>query len=211
MSDAELMGAVVAGGDEGFAIFHERFAGVLAGFIRPILWDTAEAADALQDALFQIWKDAGRFDPARGSLNSWAIVIARNKALDRRRRSGRQRRWLETGSEITIEIEPQKVQTPDVSLMRSDEARRVRAALVYLSAGEREALECAFLGDMTHVETALKLGIPLGTVKARIRRGLLSLREIMRTDQPPARSELRSRANAMLKHVDTECLWELAA
>ncbi|MBA2585030.1 MAG: sigma-70 family RNA polymerase sigma factor [Chthoniobacterales bacterium] len=191
MSDAEILSQLVSGDETGFWIFYARFSATLFSLIRHILWDAQEAEEALQDAFTQMWKNSSRFDPARGTLFSWAVAIARNKALDRLRRARRHQRIYDCLAEERSAAELQAKQFPASGLMESDERGRVRAALVLLSSAEREVIELAFFSGMTHVEISRKLLLPLGTTKARIRRGLLTLRHAFEVEERTTENGLR--------------------
>lgn len=191
MSDAEIANQFVSGDETVFGIFYTRFSTTLFSLIRRILWDAQEAEEALQDAFTQMWKDSSRFDPARGTLFAWAATIARNKAIDRLRRARRHQRIYECLAPERSAAELQARQFPASGLMKSDERARVRAALALLSHAEREAIELAFFAGMTHVEISQKFLIPLGTVKARIRRGLLALRHALNAAERPTQGEGR--------------------
>ena len=128
----------------------------------------------------QMWKRTATYDATRSSLFTWAVMIARHKAIDRLRSRQRQTRLSEA---VANETEPFAVSAPsdqaDNALARTDERERVRAALSQLGAAQREAIDLAFFGGLTQTQIAERLGAPLGTVKARIRRGLLALREVL--------------------------------
>ncbi len=191
MSDTELFRELVSGGDAGFAVFHERLSTALFFSIRHILWDAQEAEDALQDAFMQMWKSSSRFDPARGTLFSWAVTIARHKALDRLRRARRHQRIWEVMTADGSAEEPQFEKFPDTSLVEADERNRLLVALALLSRRKREAIELAFFDGMTHVEISQKCQVPLGTIKARIRRGLLTLRHELPAEERTTRDGVR--------------------
>lgn len=177
-SDQALIHGLTSGGEAGFTAFYERFSSVLFCLVYRILRDRKEAEDALQEAFVQIWKQSSTFDPARAGLFSWTVRIARSRAIDRLRQRQACRRKTETAIAEAggVEIAP----APDYSLMQREERMQVKAALALLSQHQREALELAFFSAMTHIEISNALRIPLGTVKARIRRGLITLREILR-------------------------------
>lgn len=149
--------------------------------IYAILHDQKESEDVLQEAFVQMWKRSATYDPARSSLFTWAVMISRHKAIDRLRSRQRQSRLSEA---IASESDALSVSRPadraDNALARSDERERVRAALAQLGEMQREAIDLAFFAGLTQTQISERLGAPLGTVKARIRRGLLALREVLR-------------------------------
>ena len=175
--DAELA-RQMSNGDEGaFAAFYDRFAPGLFSMIYAILRDQKESEDVLQEAFVQMWKRTATYDASRSSLFTWAVMISRHKAIDRLRSRQRQSRLNEAVASETNAVPA--VDRADNALARSDERERVRAALAQLSAAQREAIDLAFFAGLTQTQISERLGTPLGTVKARIRRGLLALREVL--------------------------------
>jgi RNA polymerase sigma-70 factor (ECF subfamily) len=175
--DAELA-RQMSNGDEGaFATFYDRFAPGLFSMIYAILRDQKESEDVLQEAFVQMWKRTATYDASRSSLFTWAVMISRHKAIDRLRSRQRQSRLNEAVASETNAVPA--VDRADNALARSDERERVRAALAQLSAAQREAIDLAFFAGLTQAQISERLGTPLGTVKARIRRGLLALREAL--------------------------------
>lgn len=167
-----------------FASFYRRFAPGLFSMIYQILQDQKESEDVLQEAFLQMWKKAGTYDYERSGLFTWAVMISRNKAIDRLR--SRQRRFR-TVEAATAEMEvslPNEVEQADELLGQGEERARVRSALKQLPDPQREAIHLAFFGGMTQVEISDKLKAPLGTVKARIRRGLFALRSVLGDPAP---------------------------
>lgn len=138
-----------------------------------VLRDAGAAEDILQEVFMQLWRTPSAFDSSRGSLPAWLSVIARNRAID----SLRRRRPEEDWSDVIVSVEPDL--TGDAERNRSIE--KVRDTLNGMPAAQRSALEMAFFDGLTHREIASKIGDPLGTVKTRIRTGLLALRRALST------------------------------
>jgi RNA polymerase sigma-70 factor (ECF subfamily) len=174
------MRKMIGGDNLAFAVFYDRFAPGLFSMIYAILRDQKESEDVLQEAFVQMWKRTASYDASRSSLFTWAVMISRHKAIDRLRSRQRQSRLAEA---VANETDEMSMSAPgdraDNVLARNDERERVRAALAQLGEAQREALDLAFFAGMTQTQISEKLGAPLGTVKARIRRGLLALRELM--------------------------------
>ena len=174
------MRKMIGGDNQAFAVFYDRFAPGLFSMIYAILRDQKESEDVLQEAFVQMWKRTASYDARRSSLFTWAVMISRHKAIDRLRSRQRQSRLAEA---VATETDEMSMSAPadraDNVLARNDERERVRAALAQLGEAQREALDLAFFAGMTQTQISEKLGAPLGTVKARIRRGLLALRELM--------------------------------
>jgi RNA polymerase sigma-70 factor (ECF subfamily) len=172
-----------AGDEAAFAVFYDRFAPGLFSVIYTILRDQKESEDIVQEAFVQMWKRTATYDPTRGSLFTWAVMISRHKAIDRLRSRQRQSRLAEA---VTTEAKKDSAvvtstgDRADIAMVRQDERARVRVALAQLTDVQREAIDLAFFTGLTQTQIAEKLGAPLGTVKARIRNGLMALRDSLK-------------------------------
>ena len=146
-----------------------------------ITGDAAEAQDVVQDVFLQLWHKASDYQPARGSYFSWAATLTRNRALDRVRMRKRRGEIVRDSAE---DIQPARtddqLDSGDALWLR-EKAGAVRGALAGLPEEQRTAIELAFFSGLTQQQIAERLGDPLGTVKARIRRGLLRLRDSLAT------------------------------
>ncbi len=179
-ADVLLVEQINQGDDHAFATFYDRFAPGLFSMIYAILHDQKESEDVLQEAFVQMWKRTATYDATRSSLFTWSVMIARHKAIDRVRSRQRQSRLAEAVANEPGDITASApVERADHQLARNDERERVRTALSQLGAAQREALDLAFFAGLTQTQISEKLGTPLGTVKARIRRGLMALREVL--------------------------------
>lgn len=175
-SDAALMRAFAAcdpaAGDE----LYERFASRVYGLGIVMLGGDAAAQDLVQDTFVKLWRSAARYDPARGKLETWVLLVARSLAIDALRRRVLEVRVLERSAverDVTNEPGPeQRAETADLS-------ERARRAMATLTDGQRAALELAYFGGKTSAEVAELEGIPLGTAKTRIRTALLKLRDAL--------------------------------
>jgi RNA polymerase sigma-70 factor, ECF subfamily len=153
--------------------------GTLFSVAYHVLNNREAAEDVLQDVFVQIWEKAPLYDPARGKPATWAVTLARNKAIDRLRSAQRRARLQGELQEESQVAEQRDDATSFDALVTGENAKLVRAAMQELAVDQREALELAFFKSLTQSEIADRLGEPLGTVKARIRRGLLRLRELL--------------------------------
>lgn len=162
-----LLRRLAAGDQKALGEFYDLFAGLANGLALRILRDTADAEDVVQEAFVQVWRQAGRYDPRRGSPQAWLCTIARTRALDRLRRRVSRR-------EDTTEAPPATADAP-----QTEEAMTVRKALDGLSTDQRRALELAYYEGLTQTEIAQELGEPLGTIKTRIRTAMIRLREAL--------------------------------
>ena len=174
--DMELFRRIVAGDRTAFADFYDRHSMRLYSIAHHILNNADEAQDVLQDAFMQIWEKAANFDPKLGTPSVWAVALVRNKAIDRVRASQRRGRLVEAATaESALAVEA--VDSGNESVHGHEKATLIRSAIVELPAEQRHAIELAFFSGLTQAEISEKLRQPLGTIKARIRRGLLKLRE----------------------------------
>ena len=174
--DAELLRRIGAGDRAAFGEFYDRHAPLMFSVACKILNDAGEAEDVLQDACVQIWEKARAFDPNLGKASSWAATLVRNKAIDRIRASQRRSRLAEAaGTEFAIATETDG--TANEAIHGFDKAKLIQSAIIGLPAEQRRAIELAYFSGLTQYEISEKLREPLGTVKARIRRGLLKLRD----------------------------------
>ncbi|HLH57028.1 MAG TPA: sigma-70 family RNA polymerase sigma factor [Verrucomicrobiae bacterium] len=173
-AQSRLLCRIAARDLQAMSDFYDQTAAPLFTLALRILGDAGEAEEVIQDVFVQIWEKATAFDPALGSAFHWALSIARHRAIDRYRSRQRRNRLNEQLQETTPE--PDSVR-PDSEAAGLEQAGLVRAALQGLPADQRQAIELAFFRGLTHPQIADLLKEPLGTIKARIRRGLLKLRE----------------------------------
>jgi RNA polymerase sigma-70 factor (ECF subfamily) len=174
--DIELLRQIAAGDRTAFGEFYDRHSVLMFSVASRILNDPGDAEDVLQEAFVQIWEKAGNFDPKLGKPSSWAAILVRNKAIDRIRGSQRRTRLaLEAGAEMAIVAEGNE--SANETVHGHEKAKLIRSAIVELPAEQRNAIELAYFSGLTQNEISEKLHEPLGTVKARIRRGLLKLRD----------------------------------
>lgn len=169
-----LLARIARGDESALGELFDAVAPRVLGLCRRILRDPGASEEATLDVFHQVWRQAGSYDPSRGSPVSWILLLARTRAIDLLR--ARTRR---TGPEASIdEASGQADPTPDpeAQARTSLRAARVRSALALLSPDQRAAIEKAFFEGMSHSEVAESLGAPLGTVKTRIRTGLEIIR-----------------------------------
>lgn len=183
--ETELLEKTGQGDRDSFKQLHERYAGVLFSTAYQVLNDQAEAEDVLQDVFVQIWDKAKLYDRSRGKPLTWALTLTRNKSIDRLRSAQRRHRLKdEVEKETTVSEQrgagASQSGTDSVERVYALEQNRiVRTAVLQLSTEQRQAIEMAFFGGLTQNEIAHKLDEPLGTVKARIRRGMIKLKDII--------------------------------
>jgi RNA polymerase sigma-70 factor (ECF subfamily) len=178
-SEAILLSRIANGDSPAFDELYTRWASMLYGLVCKILEDPREAEDVLQEGFLHIWNKAGSYDSQRSSPTTWAYMIFRNKAIDRLRARERRGRGMER---IAIEAPREAVPAtePEGGAEFNERRQAVKAAMEEIPAEQREAISLAFYSGLTQLEIAERLGTPLGTVKARIRRGLMKLGEILK-------------------------------
>jgi len=185
IADREMLLHASRGDQTAFSALYDRLSGPLYSLALKMLGDASDAQDVLQEVFLQIWSRAKTYDPEKSSVFSWAVLLARSRAIDRLRARDRRLRVVagstsdETG--LTEAADASTVETAADTANKNDEAAHVRSLVNNLPEEQREAIDLAFFGHLTHHEIASRLGQPLGTIKARIRRGLLKLREQSRT------------------------------
>jgi RNA polymerase sigma-70 factor (ECF subfamily) len=178
---AQLLGRIAQRDLQALSEFYDQTATPLFSVALRILGDAGEAEEVIQDVFVQIWDKAATFDGLLGSAFYWALSITRHRAIDRLRSRQRRARLVEELLESSV-ANDLTVPSASDAVRGAEEAAAVRAALANLPKGQREAIELAFFGGLTHPQIAAAVRQPLGTIKARIRRGLLKLRECLQTN-----------------------------
>jgi RNA polymerase sigma-70 factor, ECF subfamily len=164
-----LLLAIRSGDEAAMAQLYDRYSSVVYAVALRVLADTAAAEDVLQEVFMQLWRRPAAFDANRGSLGPWLAVISRNRAIDLLRK-----RHPETDiDDVVVSVEPDMAGDAE----RSRAMGKVREAMGAMPSPQRSALEMAYFEGLTHTEIAAKTGEPLGTIKTRIRAGLLALRK----------------------------------
>ena len=178
ISDNELLGAVARGDEQALALIYDRYRLILFGLILRIVHDRPEAEDVLQETFLQVWRRAADFDDTRGRVFTWLVTIARSRALDRLRALGSRAR---TAEEV-VAHSASDAGDAAIEAVKSEQGKIVRQALAELPEEQRRTLFLAYFEGLTQSEIAARLGDPLGTVKTRMRAGLMKLREVLRQD-----------------------------
>jgi RNA polymerase sigma-70 factor (ECF subfamily) len=148
------------------------------GLALRILGNTATAEEVTIEVYTQVWRQATVYNPERGAPSTWLLTLTRSRAIDRLRADG-QKRWQEEPSEGVATV-PTTTPNPEEESVVAEQRRLVQVALANLGPGQREAIELAYFSGLSHNEIAARLGQPLGTVKTRIRLGIMKLRELLR-------------------------------
>lgn len=170
------MRAVARGDETALAALYDRYRLILFGLILRILHDRQESEDVLQEAFLQVWRRAADFNESRGRAFTWLVTIARSRALDRLRALGSRARLTDEVAQAPHD----DVGDAAEDALKSEQGTIVRQALAQLPEEQRRTLLLAYFEGLTQTEIAARLGDPLGTVKTRMRSGLLKLRELLR-------------------------------
>ena len=175
-SDLLLIERVVRRDHGALDLLYDRYADAVYGLSLRVLKDRGEAQQVLTDVFFELWEKSEKFHPDRGSLRNYLMLLARSRAIDslrRKRRTGHME-----GATFTPGLSGQSTEDePSAALVVNEEAQAVRQAMEGLPELERVALEMAFFDGMTHAEISQQTETPLGTIKSRIRRGLVRMRD----------------------------------
>ena len=165
----------VAGGDRrAYAAVFERVAGLVFGVVRSVLRDPAMSEEVTQEVLLEVWRRAPAFTPARGSARVWVLTMAHRRAIDRVRAEQAHR---DRTDRVATTSPDRPFDSTAEAVERRDESDRMRAALDLLTDLQREVIELAYYQGRTYREVAEALDVPLGTVKTRMRDGLLRLKD----------------------------------
>lgn len=164
------------GESEAFPLLYDATSTRVYSLVLRILGNPADAEEVSLDVYMQAWRDAKRFDPTRGSVGAWLMTIARSRALDRLR-SHESRQKRETAP---VDYDrPSDAPTPEELSSMSEDRRAVAEAMASLLPEHRVLIELAYFRGMSHSEMAAHLELPLGTVKTRVRLGMMRLRELI--------------------------------
>lgn len=171
MEDAILLERLASGDQQAMASIFDRYSGIVYSVALRVLNDPAQAEDVMQDIFIQVWKNPSSFVSGRGSLGAWLAVVARNRAIDCLRR----RRPTDSVEDVVLAAETDLASESERNLLME----HVRVYLLQLPAEQRKSVEMAYFEGLSHSEISEKTGDALGTVKTRIRLGLISLRKAM--------------------------------
>jgi len=162
-----------------FEQLYARYSNILYATAMKFLKQDADAQDVVQDVFIQIWDKAKLYDPTKGKPLTWALTMTRNRSIDRIRAIQRRTRLRDDFESETVADESAGVREALSEVDASEKSQILRDAVGRLSPEQRKVIELAFFGGLTQSEVAARLGEPLGTIKARARRGLMKLKEIL--------------------------------
>ena len=172
----DLMRKVAHGDEDAFAQVYDALAPSVYGLVLRVLRDPAQSQEVAQEVMVELWRQATRFDPTRGSVKGYVMTMAHRRAVDRVRSA-----QSSTDRELRVGQANQEREFDEVgeAVEHRLEVQQVRRALRVLTELQREAVQLAYYGGYTHREVSELLGVPLGTVKTRLRDGLIRLRDEM--------------------------------
>ncbi|MBV9464638.1 MAG: sigma-70 family RNA polymerase sigma factor [Solirubrobacterales bacterium] len=173
LADRELIALAREGNADAFEVIYDRHAGAAYSLAARLCGSGGAAEDVVQEAFLSLWRGRDYYQPTRGEVRSWLLGIVHNAAIDRLRRSGvhERRRASAEGIEERLEA-PERTET---EVARREQASEVRAALERLPEEQRQVIELAYFDGLTHSQIAARLEQPMGTIKGRMRLGLLKL------------------------------------
>jgi RNA polymerase sigma-70 factor (ECF subfamily) len=175
LADEELMPLIGEKNPDAFEVFYDRHGGVAYSLAYRIVGERGAAEDVTQEAFISIWRSGARYDAARGSVRTWMLGIVRNRAIDFLRSKTGKAPKLDFDDDSILEHRPAAEQTESEALER-ETAQEVRGALDELPGEQAKVIQLAYFGGFSHSEIAGMLGVPLGTVKGRMRLGLEKIR-----------------------------------
>jgi RNA polymerase sigma-70 factor (ECF subfamily) len=175
LADEELMPLVGRKDPEAFEVLYDRHGGAAFSLAYRIVGDRAAAEEVTQEAFISVWRSGARFDAARGSVRSWLLSVVRNRAIDFLRSRAAKAPKLDFDDESALEQRPAVEMTEEEALRRETSAE-LRGALGKLPGEQSKVIELAYFGGFSHSEIARILGLPMGTVKGRMRLGLEKIR-----------------------------------
>jgi RNA polymerase sigma-70 factor (ECF subfamily) len=186
--DAALVREMASGDDRALGELYDRWHAVVHGVVARVLRQPNDIEDVVEETFWQAWRQASRFDPARGAVQTWLLTIARSRALDRVRALRRRRESPLEGDDGEVVVHQVAASDPGLDAEASERRRIVTAALSELPAEQREALELGYYSGLSQSEIAERTGQPLGTVKTRMRLAMQKLRsqlQILSTEGGP--------------------------
>jgi len=174
-ADVELIHAIALGDEAALGALYDRYRLILFGLLTRILNSREEAEDVLQEVMLQVWRRAADFDEQRGRPFTWLVTLTRSRAIDRLRALGARQRLAESASRNA----PEEASDAVKDTLHSEQREIVKRALAELPEEQTRILILAYFEGLTQSEIAKKLATPLGTVKTRMRSGMIRLRELL--------------------------------
>jgi len=183
--DTALVRGMASGDDRSLGALYDKWHAVVHGVVARVLREPDDIEDVVEETFWQAWRQASRFDPTRGAVQTWLLTIARSRALDRVRALRRRRESPLEGDDGEVVVQQTAPSDPGLDAEASERRRIVTSALSELPAEQRETLELGYYGGLSQSEIAERTGQPLGTVKTRMRLAMQKLRsqlQILRSE-----------------------------
>lgn len=175
---AALIARVATGEERALSELYDYTSRIVYGLCLRVLRDPSAAEEITMEVYLQVWRTAGSYDASRGSASAWLVTLARSRAIDYLRSRLARRATMERDLEEVFDLSDPRPD-PENESMQSARARVIREAMEKLPEEQREALAMTYFSGLTHAEIAGQTGLPLGTVKTRIRSGMRRLRELL--------------------------------
>ena len=175
LADEDLMPLIGDKDPQAFEVLFDRHGGAAYSLAYRIVGERGSAEDVTQEAFISVWRSGARFDRARGSVRSWLLSIVRNRAIDTLRAGAGKAPKLNFDDEAILEQRPAEERTEEEAI-RHETAGEIRGVLDELPGEQSKVIELAYFGGFSQSEIAAMLGLPLGTVKGRMRLGLRKIR-----------------------------------
>ncbi len=177
--ETELLARIGRGDREGLRALYDRYSGAVYSMAYRVLNNETETQDLLQEVFLLVWQKGALYDPSRGKPLTWVMSLARNKAIDRLRSLQRRTRLHDEIQRDLAKVAPLADAGARDQVAERERGEAVRGAVSQLAPAQRRAIELAYFSGLTQTEIAERLKQPLGTIKARIRRGMLRLKDIL--------------------------------
>lgn len=171
-----LIRRMTQGDQQALGTFYDATSTLVYGLARRILGNTATAEEVTLDVYTQVWRQAASYNQERGTPSAWLFMLTRSRAIDRLRSYTQEQKRL---ASLEVAETPPSVSTPEESSMVTERRRLVQTAFATLVPEQRHVLELAYFSGLSHYDIAAQLGLPVGTVKTRLRLGMAKLRELL--------------------------------
>lgn len=183
-TDDELVASLTAGDISALEVLYDRYSTLVFSVSLRVLYDRQLAEDVTQEVFLRLWRRPQSFDPSRGRLLSWLMSVTRNRAIDERRKLSRRIRAEDPADEpLPDRGDSEGRDDPQLALVLTELRWKVRQAMQSLPPAQRQVIELGYFGGLTQVEIAERTGLPLGTVKTRVRLAMNKLRNELRDFQ----------------------------
>jgi len=186
--DAQLLRQMAAGNEQALGVFYDRWHPLVHSVALRVLHQGADVEDVVEETFWQAWRQSGRYEGTRGTVQTWILTIARSRALDRVRSLKRRREEPIEGEGGELVVHLAADGDPSMDAEASERRTVVIAALADLPAEQREALELGYFAGLSQSEIAQRTGLPLGTIKTRMRLAMQKMRgslQVLREEGRP--------------------------